>query len=69
MNRHPQKATDGNLRAAEVGGAGGIDFELRGFLTEDVADIVETFVKLEYSLDWIIAILNAPPEEKRDVIL
>jgi len=31
--------------------------------------MAETFVKIEFSLKWITAILTAPPEKKNRIIL
>jgi len=63
------EATVENLREAKVGGAFGTNSELPGFFTQDVADMVETFVKLKYSLDTLILILNSSSDENGDLIL
>jgi hypothetical protein len=43
-----------------IGGAFGTDSELPGFFAQDVEDIVETFMKLKYSLDTPTLIFGWP---------
>ena len=67
--RQLRRASPNDSEGESNGGAFGMHSELRGFLTKDVVDILETFIKLQYSLDTFTEILNGPPEKKSFLIL
>jgi hypothetical protein len=53
----------------EDGGAFRVNSEPPAFFTCDVTDILETLLKLGYSLPTLIELLNKPRDMKRFVIL
>ncbi len=54
---------------ATNGGAFNVNSEPPLFFTRDVTDILETYIKLDYSLHSLIALLGNPRDMKRFVIL
>ena len=57
------------IQAAKCGGGVRSNLELLVLLSNDLKIIAETFVKLEFSLKWIISIPNAPPEQRSLIVL
>jgi len=52
-----------------IGGALSVNSEPPPFFTRDVTDILETYIKLDYSLHTFIELLEKPRDMKRFVVL